>query len=107
MDGELARANGDHKIAFAQYETKFRKYASVSQKVDAGRLLAPSTRRGMWMRNRVFSVVGLFIPLMKLTDRFATDIKLKDDSVSLAHWLLGPRCTNETCAESWFHLVDF
>lgn len=39
----------------------------------------------MWMRNRMFSVAGLFIPLMKLTDRFAIDIKLEDYSLSLTH----------------------
>ena len=75
LAGELSRAHGDHKIAYAQYEAKFRKYASVSQKVNAGRLPAPSTQRGIRLRNALFSVAFLFIPLMKLTDRFATDIK--------------------------------
>ncbi|GAB2592545.1 FAD-dependent monooxygenase [Microlunatus antarcticus] len=77
LAGELARAGGDHTVAFARYE-EFRRYARVSQKVNAGRLLAPRTRLGMRLRNLLFSVSFLFTPLMRLTDRFATDIELED-----------------------------
>jgi 2-polyprenyl-6-methoxyphenol hydroxylase-like FAD-dependent oxidoreductase len=83
LAGELFRAGGDHRVAYAQYEARFRGYAKVSQQVSAGRLLAPKTRAGMWMRNRLFSVSFLFRPLMKLTDRFATDIDLEDYSAEL------------------------
>ena len=82
LAGELHRAGGDHQQAYAQYEAKFRGYAKVSQQVSAGRLLAPKTRLGMAARNRMFSVSWLFKPLMKLTDRFATDIRLEDYAVS-------------------------
>jgi len=78
LAGELARADGDHTVAFARYEESFRGYAKVSQKVNAGTLLAPKTRLGMRLRNLLFSVSFLFTPLMRLTERFATDIDLQD-----------------------------
>ena len=78
LAGELYRSNGDYKVAYAQYESKFRGYAKVSQKVNSGKLLAPSTRLGLYARNRMFSVAALFQGVMKLMDHFATDIKLDD-----------------------------
>ncbi|WP_407571472.1 FAD-dependent monooxygenase [Deinococcus altitudinis] len=78
LAGELHRAQGDYLAAYARYEAKFRKYASVSQKVNAGNLLAPTSRIGLYMRNKMFSVAALFGGMMKLMDRFATDIKLDD-----------------------------
>ena len=83
LAGELHRARGDHAIAYARYESKFRGYAKVSEKVNAGALLAPSTRFGLYARNRLFSVAPLFAGLMKVLDRFATDIQLDDYSVSI------------------------
>lgn len=78
LAGELYRAQGDYKAAYAQYESKFRGYAKVSQKVNAGKLLAPTTRLGLYARNRMFSVAPLFKGLMKLMDHFATDTDLDD-----------------------------
>jgi 2-polyprenyl-6-methoxyphenol hydroxylase-like FAD-dependent oxidoreductase len=78
LAGELFRAHGDHTVAYARYEAAFRRYAQVSQKVDAGRILAPRTRLGMRLRNLLFSVSFLFTPLVRLIDRFATDIELED-----------------------------
>jgi 2-polyprenyl-6-methoxyphenol hydroxylase-like FAD-dependent oxidoreductase len=78
LAGELARTPQDHGAAYARYEAAFRSYASVSEKVNAGRLLAPGTRAGIWARNRLFSTAALFAPLMGLFDRFATDIELAD-----------------------------
>nr|WP_269327187.1 FAD-dependent monooxygenase [Kineosporia mesophila] len=78
LAGELLRAQGDHRVAYAQYETRFRGYAKVSQQVSAGRLLAPRTRLGLRARNTMFSASFLFAPLMKLMDHFATDIDLVD-----------------------------
>jgi hypothetical protein len=46
--------------------------------VNSGTLLAPSTRLGMYVRNRMFSVAALFTVVIKLMDHFATDIKLDD-----------------------------
>jgi 2-polyprenyl-6-methoxyphenol hydroxylase-like FAD-dependent oxidoreductase len=78
LAGELHRARGNHREAYARYESKFRGYAKVSKKVNAGKLLAPSTRLGLYARNRLFSVAPLFAGLMKIFDRFATDIDLAD-----------------------------
>lgn len=78
LAGELHRAGGDVSTAFEQYETKFRNYASVSQKINAGRLLAPRTWPGIVARNVLFTSLKLFGPLMKLVDRPATNITLED-----------------------------
>ncbi len=78
LAGELLRANGDYEKAYAQYEAKFRDYAKVSRKVNAGHLLAPSTHLGLYLRNQMFSAAVLFKGLMKLTDHFATNIKLEN-----------------------------
>jgi 2-polyprenyl-6-methoxyphenol hydroxylase-like FAD-dependent oxidoreductase len=52
LAGELLWANGDYQRAYGQYEAKFRDYAKVSQKGNAGRLLAPATRLGLvWWVN--------------------------------------------------------
>ena len=78
LAGEPLKAKGDYLTAYAQYEAKFRGYAKVSQKVNAGRLLAPTTRLGLSVRNRMFSVAPLFKGLIKLMDHFASDIALED-----------------------------
>lgn len=80
LAGELHRAGGDHTTAYQQYEAKFRDYAKVSQKVDAGGLLAPATRLGLWVRNTLFSVAPLFSGVIRLMDRFASNIELDDYS---------------------------
>ena len=77
LAGELQRAGGDYRTAYAQYEARFRPYARVSQQVNAGRLLAPATRFALYMRNRLFSVAPLFKGVMRLMDHFATDIELE------------------------------
>ena len=78
LAGELATAVDDHERAFAAYESKIRGYASVSQQVNAGRLMAPATRRGIFLRNLLFSSLSLVGPLMKVIDRPATNIRLED-----------------------------
>lgn len=78
LAGELHRAGGDFATAYAEYEAKFRDYASVSQKINAGRLLAPASRLGIRLRNLLFSALAFFGPLMKVIDRPATNITLGD-----------------------------
>ena len=78
LAGELMRADGDHRAAYARYESTFRGYAKVSRRVNAGRLLAPRTRLGIRARNALFSASALFTPLMALSDHWATDITLPD-----------------------------
>lgn len=91
LAGELSRAEGDHTVAFPRYTTAFRGYAQVSQKVDAGRLLAPSTRLGIRLRNMMFSVSFLFTPLMRIMDHFATDITLEDYELPQGEVVSTPR----------------
>jgi 2-polyprenyl-6-methoxyphenol hydroxylase-like FAD-dependent oxidoreductase len=78
LAGELAMAAGDHTTAFAAYQDRIRGYAAISQKVDAGRLLAPRTRTGIRLRNLLFSTLALAGPLMKIVDKPATNIRLED-----------------------------
>jgi len=78
LAGELALADGDHASAFASYENIVRDYAAISQKVNAGRLLAPATRPGILLRNLLFSSLSLIGPLMKVIDKPASNIDLKD-----------------------------
>lgn len=78
LAGELKRAGGDHTVAFRRYTELFRPYAKVSKQGNAGRFLAPATKRGMRMRNWMFERATLFGAMMKLADRFATRITLPD-----------------------------
>ena len=78
LAGELRRAAGNHDTAFAQYGAKFRRYAAVSRSVNAGRLLAPSTRLGIRARNLLFSALAASGPLMTLVDRPASKLVLED-----------------------------
>lgn len=84
LAGELSAAGGDHTVAFGQYDAKFRGYAGIARKVNAGGLLAPATRARMWARNKLFTVAPLFTGVMRLMDHFATDITLEDYPARLA-----------------------
>ncbi|MGW2155191.1 FAD-dependent monooxygenase [Nonomuraea sp. NPDC001699] len=78
LAGELAAAGGDHRAAFAEYERQMRGYAKIAKSGNAGPFLAPGTPARIRMRNWTFKVGFLFRLMMKLTDKFATDITLKD-----------------------------
>ncbi|MFF5294553.1 FAD-dependent monooxygenase [Paractinoplanes globisporus] len=53
LAGELAKANGDHRIAFPAYEKRIGKFARGTQKGGdtTGKFLAPKTRTGIRARN--------------------------------------------------------
>ncbi|GLW99510.1 FAD-dependent monooxygenase [Microtetraspora sp. NBRC 16547] len=78
LAGELAEASGDHRVAFQRYEEEFRDYAKIAKNGNAGPFLAPRTRRGIRMRNWLFKSGPLLKIMMKMTDKFATNITLKD-----------------------------
>ncbi|GII29023.1 FAD-dependent monooxygenase [Planotetraspora mira] len=80
LAGELAAADGDHRVAFRRYEEEFRDYAKIAKNGNAGGFLAPRTRGRIRMRNWIFKAGFLFKLMMKMTDKFATDITLKDYS---------------------------
>ncbi|MEU4831228.1 FAD-dependent monooxygenase [Streptosporangium sp. NPDC023615] len=78
LAGELVEAGGDHRAAFRAYEEAMRGYAKVAGRGGAGPFLAPATRRGIWMRNRLFRSRFLLWSMLRMTDMFATDIRLGD-----------------------------
>jgi 2-polyprenyl-6-methoxyphenol hydroxylase-like FAD-dependent oxidoreductase len=89
LAGELLAANGDYRMAFVNYEEKFRGYAKISDQASAGPFLAPSTRLKMRMRNWTFKSRFLLKMMLKMTDNFATDIELPDYSTLLTRQHLG------------------
>src|SRR3954454_20234507 len=78
LAGELLAAGGDHRVAFARYEELFRGYEKVSQHGSAGPFLAPPSRLRIKLRDWTFKSRFLLGLMLKATDRFATDIALKD-----------------------------
>ena len=60
LAGELKAAQGDHTVAFAQYERAFRPVVSQEQKkVGAtARILVPATPLGLWMKTHVFPLLA-------------------------------------------------
>lgn len=52
LAGELAAANGDHRVAFRQYEASHRELVKRKQQIGPNiRLMVPKSRIGMRMRN--------------------------------------------------------
>lgn len=78
LAGELAVANGDHRVAFRRYEEGFREYAKISEKGNAGPWLAPPSNTRIKMRNWTFKTGFVLKLMMKMTDDFAENITLKD-----------------------------
>jgi 2-polyprenyl-6-methoxyphenol hydroxylase-like FAD-dependent oxidoreductase len=83
LAGELALAGGDHRTAFAEYETRIRTFPQGCQKIsgNAGPFFAPPTERRIRSRDRVYRLLGsrpLGRFFKKLTEKAATDIKLRD-----------------------------
>lgn len=82
LAGELHRAAGDYATAFARYESSYRDYASVSEKINGGQLLAPITRRGIRLRNLAMTALSRFAPLITLVERPArANLTLEDYSI--------------------------
>lgn len=82
LAGELHAAGGDHRVAFARYEERFRGYAKISQRGTAGPFLAPPSRLRIALRDRMFNSRFLLGLMLKATDKFATGIELPDYSAS-------------------------
>ncbi|MET7773492.1 FAD-dependent monooxygenase [Nocardia sp. NPDC005366] len=75
--GELALAEGDHTVAFANYDEIMRRYAEKAGRSNAGRFLAPKTKRGIAMRNW-FLGSWMWRLMLKYTDDASNDIELRD-----------------------------
>ncbi|HEY4022779.1 MAG TPA: FAD-dependent monooxygenase [Pseudonocardiaceae bacterium] len=83
LAGELAAADGDHRVAFAKYAEHLTGYARACQKLAAnsGPFLAPSTARGLWARNAVHRLLTkrwFAAYLDKMTIKAASAMTLPD-----------------------------
>jgi hypothetical protein len=78
LAGELAVAGGDHHAAFGRYNQQLHRYAKIARKGNAGRFLAPPTPARIRLRNWTFRFSLPLRLLMRVTDRYATDIDLRD-----------------------------
>jgi 2-polyprenyl-6-methoxyphenol hydroxylase-like FAD-dependent oxidoreductase len=59
LAGELAAASGDHRVAFPRYDAEMRVYVTRNRRREPGgtRGFAPSSRFGIWLRNRSMNVM--------------------------------------------------
>lgn len=59
LAGELAAADGDHRVAFARYDEHMRPYVTRNLKRPPGgtRGFAPRTRHGIWLRNKLTALM--------------------------------------------------
>jgi len=83
LAGELALAGGDFRTAFAEYDTRIRDFAKGCQKIsgNAGPFFAPATERRIRSRDRMYRLLSarpLARFFKKLTEKAATDIKLRE-----------------------------
>ncbi|WP_433223504.1 FAD-dependent monooxygenase [Dactylosporangium sp. CS-047395] len=74
LAGELDRARGDHRVAFARYEDLMRPYVATCQKqADAGPdFLVPLTWRKIAQRNRFFKMIRYMPIAPRLISRLAS-----------------------------------
>ncbi|MBB4918233.1 FAD-dependent monooxygenase [Streptosporangium saharense] len=78
LAGELVEADGDHRAAFRKYQEIMHGYATVARQGSAGPFLAPPSPLRITMRNWMFKSRFLLGMMLKMTDRFATSVDLKD-----------------------------
>lgn len=78
LAGELAAAEGNHRVAFLRYESKMHRYAKIARTGNAGPFLAPPTRARIRLRNWTFAFSLPLRMMMKLSNYYATDIELPD-----------------------------
>ncbi|MFG2330842.1 FAD-dependent monooxygenase [Streptomyces sp. NPDC048604] len=74
LAGELGRAGGDHRTAFARYEGLLRGYAENCQKGGdrTGMFLAPATRAGLRLRNGLLKRRTLMNLMLKEGQKVST-----------------------------------
>ncbi|WP_439383277.1 FAD-dependent monooxygenase [Amycolatopsis lexingtonensis] len=83
LAGELAAAGGDHVTAFAKYEERLRKPATVGQKngKGSGNFLAPPTVAKIRSRNRAYRMISTRVfgkVFTWMTDRAANAIEYRE-----------------------------
>ncbi|MFC7303978.1 FAD-dependent monooxygenase [Streptomyces monticola] len=84
LAGELARAQGDHRTAFARYEDRLRKYAQGCQTGGdrTGRFLAPGTATGIRLRNTLLSRPLLLNAMLRVGEKVSSTVSLPDYPVA-------------------------
>lgn len=85
LAGELAAAGGDHHLAFARYNHQMHQYAKIARKGSAGPFLAPPTPARIRLRNWTFRFSLPLRLMMTVTNRYATDIDLRDYPQEVKH----------------------
>jgi 2-polyprenyl-6-methoxyphenol hydroxylase-like FAD-dependent oxidoreductase len=80
LAGELARAGGDHTVAFPRYEQRIAKFARRTQKGGdtTGRFLAPRTSRGIRIRNGMHRLEWFMNLSAKIAVDRSTGVELPD-----------------------------
>ncbi|MEU5346492.1 hypothetical protein AB0H18_37715 [Streptomyces sp. NPDC020766] len=80
LAGELARAQGDYRVAFTRYEGRLRKYAQGCQAGGdrTGRFLAPGTATGIRLRNTLLSRPLFLNGMLKLGAKISSTVDLPD-----------------------------
>ncbi|RNG30545.1 FAD-dependent monooxygenase [Streptomyces botrytidirepellens] len=80
LAGELARAQGDHRMAFTRYESRLRKYARGCQAGGnrTGKFLAPGTVAGIRFRNTVLSRPLFLNGMLRLGEKVSSTVALPD-----------------------------
>lgn len=77
LAGELAVADGEHNVAFEQYDTIMRGYSKIAGTSSPGRFLAPKTAYGLWLRNWFFRS-RWFDLMQRYGNNASEDIDLRD-----------------------------
>jgi 2-polyprenyl-6-methoxyphenol hydroxylase-like FAD-dependent oxidoreductase len=78
LAGELKEANGNYKVAFAQYENIFKPFIDDKQRIakNFAKSFVPKSKAGIWMRNVIVRL--MFFPFVsKLFIQQFSDDKLK------------------------------
>ncbi|MGW7260222.1 FAD-dependent monooxygenase [Streptomyces sp. NPDC054834] len=80
LAGELARAGGDHRVAFTRYESRLRKYARGCQAGGdrTGKFLAPGTAAGIRFRNALLSRPFFLNGMLRLGEKVSSTVALPD-----------------------------
>ncbi|MEV6827101.1 FAD-dependent monooxygenase [Amycolatopsis sp. NPDC051102] len=83
LAGELAAAGGDHVTAFAKYEQRLRKPATVGQRngKGSGNFLAPRTAAKIRSRNRAYRMLNTRVfgsIFLRMTDRAANALEYRE-----------------------------
>ncbi len=86
LAGELALAKGNHVQAFANYERTMRPFVETNQRLavrGAGAIMIPTTRAGLWLRNRALA----FAPLLsRLPINLDAGVQRAANAIALADY---------------------